>query len=67
MHFFAQRALFYLNFVKARTEYPTYIGDGNEGIWVDLVYQTEDQRTLRFAHEHGDNLDRFLGIPPGAV
>lgn len=67
MHFFAQRTLFCLNFVKARTEYPTYIGDGDEGIWVDLVYQTEDQRALGFAYQDGDHLDRLLGVPSGAV
>ncbi len=59
--------LFYLNFVKAGTKDTSYIGDGDEGIWVYLMNQTEDQRTLRFAHEHGDNLDRFLGIPPCAI
>ena len=67
MHFFAQRRLFYLNFVKARTEYPTYLGDGDEGIWVNLMNQTEDQRTLRLAHEHRDDLHRFLGVPAGAI
>ena len=59
--------LFYLNFVKAGTEYPTYIGDGDEGIWVYLMNQTEDQRTLGFAHQYRNHFDRFLGIPPDAV
>ena len=59
--------LFYLNFVKAGTKDTSYIGDGDEGIWVYLMNQTEDQRTLRFAHEHGDDFHRFLGVPAGAV
>ena len=67
MHFFAQRRLFYLNFVKAGAEDTSYIGDGDEGIWVDLVYQTEDQRTLRLAHQYRNHLHRFLRVPACAV
>ena len=67
MHFFAQRALFYFNFIESGAKNTTYICNRDKGIRVYIMNQTKDQRTLRFAHKNGNDFYGFLRIPSCSV